>query len=49
MELERSTTYREENLKTSSLEEELRDLSSFNEKEQSSKKDSIFGDIKSTD
>ena len=46
---ERFTTYREKNSETSSPEEESEDLSNFDEKEQSSKKDSIFGDTRFTD
>ena len=46
---ERFTTYREEDLKILSFEEESEDSNSFDEKEQSSKKDSTFGNIEFTD
>ena len=45
MKLKEFTTYRKENSKTLSLEKELKNLNSFDEREQSSKKDSTFEDI----
>ena len=42
-------TYREENPETSSLEEELEDSNSFDEREQFSKEDSISEDTGPTD
>ena len=49
MKPERFTTYREENFETSSLEEELKDSSNFDEREQFNKKDSTFEDTRLTD
>ena len=49
MKSKRFTTYRKEDPKTLDFKEELEDSNSFDEREQSNKKDSIFEDIRFVD
>ena len=49
LKLERFTTYWEKDSRTSSFEEESKNSSNFDEREQFSEKDSTFGDIRLVD